>query len=297
MPETSSFGIRATTEPDQLAAMAARRRSANKHPNGQFALHDAVRRVVFTEQHGMLLARWHGVTEHYITKELQVTEAVGECPHSRLPLVIRGSDGNQYAISHQERGDTDHVGNPLWCREIAAYRLSEILHFHLVPPTGLVDLAGRIGLGRLYRAGMASGPEPSRMPQVQSEELAILDYIIGNRARGTEAYLSDSEGNLVAIDHASSFPSTHADPSDSHVISSDFVAMCFRNSLTPELLTTVLRVDPDTIRTKLADLDLPADAITGAVNRLTEIQAEGMITGAACPYPIRAHLTSVARSM
>ncbi|MCK2236844.1 phosphatidylinositol 4-kinase [Crossiella sp. S99.2] len=117
-------------------------------------------------------------------------------------------------------------------------------------------------------------------PLVQQERLAVLDYIAGNTDRHRGNYLTDRDGNLVAIDHRYSFPES---PDPDYGIRSDFTAALFQLPLSPEVLTQVRAIEPDALRAVLHRMGLSEDSVEGAAGRLVEVQAHGMINGEAWP--------------
>lgn len=199
-------------------------------------------------------------------------------------------------------------------RENAAYRVDEALGFGRVPPTTIVE-KGPYGPGSnqmwiLSSPGHAaaawsrrpkeeqdaalkawdktlSGEERAAMyeewlrpnkkyPQVQREQMAVLDYVIGNTDRHWGNYRTGRDGELVAIDHAFSFPES---PDSRYGIRSDFVREFLNKELSTEVVDSVRAVDMDRLRTALLDTGLSDKVVKGALDRLREIRTHGKITG------------------
>ncbi|WP_306362752.1 hypothetical protein [Nocardia sp. CC227C] len=79
-----------------------------------------------------------------------------------------------------------------------------------------------------------------RYPKIQREQMAVLDYVIGNTDRHWGNYRTGRDGAIVAIDHGLSFPEA---PDSRSGIRSDFVKE-FRNiALSEEMMTKVEAVD------------------------------------------------------
>ncbi|MGW5381685.1 hypothetical protein [Nocardia sp. NPDC003963] len=206
-------------------------------------------------------------------------------------------------------------------RENAAYRVDEALGFGRIPPTTVVE-KGPYGPGSnqvwiLSSPGHAlaawsrrtaadkknamkawenssSGKERDAIyadwvrpnkeyPQVQREQMAVLDYVIGNTDRHWNNYRTGRDGEIVAIDHAFSFPES---PDPRYGIRSDFVKEFRHRELGAEVLDSVRAVDLDGLRTALRDTGLSDKAVDGALDRLMEVRTHGKITGENWPGDI-----------
>lgn len=117
-------------------------------------------------------------------------------------------------------------------------------------------------------------------PRIQREQMAVLDYVIGNTDRHWNNFRTDRHGGIVAIDNTLSFPEF---PDPIYGIRSDFVTEFRGVALSPEVVDRVRAVDPEMLRAAWADAGIGDKAITGALARLQEIRDHGMITGRAWP--------------
>ncbi|MFQ6225800.1 hypothetical protein [Nocardia sp. NPDC002869] len=200
----------------------------------------------------------------------------------------------------------------LAAREVSAYRLDEALGFGRVPPTGLVN--GPFGPGSNQQWVISGWSHPARVirrlarikpgvrkirlspslveeiwetclhyPRVQRDQMAVLDYVMGNSDRHAFNFRTDRHGGIVAIDNALSFPEA---PDSRFGIRSDFVSRSLHTDLCPEVLERVRSVDPEYLRAAWTDAGLSDKAITGALARLQEIADNGAIHGTAWPGPI-----------
>lgn len=206
-------------------------------------------------------------------------------------------------------------------REVAAYRVDEALGFGRVPPTTIVE-KGPYGPGSnqiwiLSSPGRAlaawrrrpaaeqeasmtawrnssSGEERAAIyeewlrpnkeyPQVQREQMAVLDYVMANTDRHWNNYRTGRDGEIVAIDHALSFPES---PDPRYGIRSDFVREFHNKELCAEVVDSARAVDMDRLRTALLDTGLSDKAVDGALDRLMEIRTHGKITGENWPGEI-----------
>ncbi|WP_433603065.1 hypothetical protein ACQPXH_15720 [Nocardia sp. CA-135953] len=171
------------------------------------------------------------------------------------------------------------ISGTLASRESAAYRVSETLGFDRVPPTVVRNTPqGRGSVQRWITA--AKSLDHDQYPRVQQEEMAVLDYVIGNTDRHKGNYLTDVNGSIIAIDHGYSFPEF---PDRRFGIRSDFAERNVRVPLSPEIMNKVRAVDVRHFRIMLEDVGLSDIAIDGAIARLEEIRRRGMITGEAWP--------------
>ncbi|MFD6160927.1 hypothetical protein ACFWF7_03725 [Nocardia sp. NPDC060256] len=168
---------------------------------------------------------------------------------------------------------------PMGYNEVLAARIDEILDFGLVPPTGLIAGPRGTGSNQLWMESIASLPYV-RYPRSQRERMAVFDYVIGNADRHYKNFLTDPNGNLIAIDHGHSFPFT---PDPIAGIRSDFVYNFVGVNLSPEMMAKVRAVDTQHLRIALKDTGLPAASIDGVLARLAEIRTHGRITGDAWP--------------
>jgi hypothetical protein len=211
---------------------------------------------------------------------------------------MRSDDGelNIYKPIHGEYYDGRlpfvHAPGALTSREIAAYRVDELLGFGRVPPTARTD-------GVIGPDGRASGPgmiqqfvesKPARAvgdyPKVQQQQVAVLDYVIGALDRHPGNYRTverDGQLEVVAIDHGRSFPLSTR-PLEVN-IDSDFAMAQKGVRLEGDVLRGVEGVDMDRFRAALGDAGLHDNAIDGAVARLEKIRELGMIPADARVLP------------
>ncbi|MEU7769339.1 hypothetical protein AB0B25_30210 [Nocardia sp. NPDC049190] len=223
-----------------------------------------------------------------------------------LTEVVRRPEG--YYVWHPLRYGIGRGGGELAKREVAAFRVDEALGFGRVPPTAMVNGIYGPGSHQLWVFSTPSHPGVARIvqeqqlgrilskterrellrlnaqyPKVQREQMAVLDYVIGNTDRHMHNYRTGHDGEIVAIDHSLSFPEFP----DSRVgIRSDFTLEFHNVGLSEDVLRSVRAVDVDRLRTALDDLGLSRKAIDGALDRLIEVRTHGRITGEAWPGEI-----------
>jgi hypothetical protein len=167
-------------------------------------------------------------------------------------------------------------------REVAASRVDEMLGFGLVPTTTMVvDEVHGPGSLQLFADHVSSGGRVEDIPWHRRQQMAVLDYVIGNTDRVAGNYLTDPNGDPVAIDNAYSFPNGPGFP-----IWSVFVADQLGEPLVPEVLDAVRAVSPDALRTTLLAGGLGREAVDLAVARLREVQTSKGISGASWPGQI-----------
>ncbi|MBF6241553.1 hypothetical protein IU474_31410 [Nocardia otitidiscaviarum] len=200
------------------------------------------------------------------------------------PFRLTSSDGRGHyvykPISMQKHGQREGIPSTpgaLAQRETAAFRVDQLLGFGRVPPTAMID--GPYGPGSaqlwVYSRAVTARYRPSKP---QSEEMAVLDYIIGSSDRHAGNYRIGRNEGIVAIDNELSFPER---PDPWAGIRSEFVKSHQNVPLSEEVLRKVDAVDPNHLRMVLRDIGLSPQAVDGAHARLVEIQKRGMITGEA----------------
>ncbi|MEV4128145.1 hypothetical protein [Nocardia sp. NPDC049707] len=203
---------------------------------------------------------------------------------------MRSEDGelNIYKPIHGEKYDAGlpffHAPGALTSREIAAYRVDEILGFGRIPPTartsGVIGPDGRpSGPGMIQQfVESTKSRQVDAYPRVQQQQVGVLDYIIGSMDRHPGNYRTVDRGghlDIVAIDHGRSFPLAR-DPLEIE-IDSDFVAAHKGQQLESEVLDAVHNADTDRLRAALGDAGLHPNAIDGALARLEKIRELGHI--------------------
>jgi hypothetical protein len=201
-------------------------------------------------------------------------------------------------------------GGHLAYREQAAYRVDEALGFGRVPPTSITNGPHGPGSNQVWvystwsypRAAQLRLPEEDRWkretmdtlrrlndryPKIQREQMAVLDYVIGNTDRHWENYRTGRHGEIVAIDHGLWFPES---PDSRFGLRSDFVKDFHHVALSEEVMAKVNAVDLDRLRAALLDSKLNEVAVDGALARLIEIRTYGKITGQAWRGEINAYI-------
>jgi hypothetical protein len=104
----------------------------------------------------------------------------------------------------------DFPEGTLYLREVAAYRLSCLLGWGLVPPTVVRD--GPMGIGSLQLYKAPSGRDQSCDPRefwsqrtVEIERLVLFDHLANNADRKLSHCLIDAYGAIWGIDHGLCF--------------------------------------------------------------------------------------------
>lgn len=190
-----------------------------------------------------------------------------------------GTSGAYKPIGGENLGVRQGIPGPLAYNEVAAARVDEVLGFGRIPATGMFD--GPHGPGSHQQwIDVTEGLQRDNYSRIQQEQMAVLDYVIGNSDRWMGNYRTDASGNIVAIDHGYAFPAT---PDSRFGIRSDFVYNNIDVPFSPEIMSLVRAVDTRGFETMLGASGLKQNAIRGAIARLREIRSRGMITGEAWP--------------
>jgi len=124
-----------------------------------------------------------------------------------------GPNGGPFAAVYKpQRGESplwDFPAGTLYKREVAAYRLSQLLGWPFVPPTVVADGPHGVGALQVYIEHDQSSHffeqrEVSEfVPQLQ--RMAIFDYIANNADRKGGHCLLDAKGHIWGIDHGLCF--------------------------------------------------------------------------------------------
>ncbi|WP_254854220.1 phosphatidylinositol 4-kinase [Nocardia donostiensis] len=168
-------------------------------------------------------------------------------------------------------------------REIAAYRLDEILGFGRIPPTARtsgpvgpeVESAGPGTIQQFIES--PKGRRAWRYPRLQQQQVAVDDYIMGNRDRHIGNYrtvIVGGHAQVLAIDHARSFSLGNPLTVD---IRSPFVYAQRGIPFEPDVLNALKRADNDLLYAALGDAGIQEQAIDGAITRLEKLRTLGMI--------------------
>ena len=149
------------------------------------------------------------------TGDIEVLGLVPYASNYTFLARVRTTIGEVDAIYKPVRGE-----RPLWdfppgtlaAREVAAFLVSELGGFDLVPPTVLRE-QGPLGKGSLQ---LFVDHDPDRHYFVLAEErledfalLAAFDVVVNNADRKAGHVLEDRDGRLWAVDHGVTF---HEDP-------------------------------------------------------------------------------------
>lgn len=103
----------------------------------------------------------------------------------------------------------DFPDDTLYLRETAAYLLSRLLPWHLVPPTIVRD--GPHGVGSLQQYIKPVPEEPAEQRRfwsaktIEVERMVLFDFIANNADRKIGHCLRDSDGKVWGIDHGLTF--------------------------------------------------------------------------------------------
>ncbi|WP_459545767.1 WXG100-like domain-containing protein [Nocardia sp. X0981] len=183
-------------------------------------------------------------------------------------------------------------------REVAVSVLDRLLGAGLVPAARL--WSGPEGPGSLTDFVPHRPPRPVRQYSVvQRHWAAVIDYIAGHvdrngqnwatREAGTERTDSpEGAPELVLLDNTDTWPEnadsfTFDDDLDLGRIRSPFVLDAVGQDLHPVVIAGARGLEVGVLRSALELLGLEPGAVADGVSRLTEIQENGRITGAAWP--------------
>lgn len=128
---------------------------------------------------------------------------------ARMCHATRGEFAAIYKPRGGERPLWDFPDGTLYRREVAAYRLSRLLGWPLIPPTVAREGPQGIGSVQLYIAHdpashyFTQREVPDLLPQVQ--RMAVFDYVANNADRKGGHCLLDEEGRVWGIDHGLCF--------------------------------------------------------------------------------------------
>jgi hypothetical protein len=255
-------------------------RGSQDSPEARF-IHDA---SVFHLSSRQEAVGWSGPSQAEI--ELRQREPIGyevldpdNHTNKAYKIKFRGELRGMFKPEAGELPIHDNVpAGTYWQREIATFRLDEMLGFHLVPPTTnwRDDILGDGSIQQWIEEALP-GKDISRYGHDDADRMAVLDYIIANTDRHQNNYLTNRK-RPVAIDNGCTFPESATVP-----IRSDWVVSRLKRPLSASVMAQVNQVDTNALRGALRDVGLSNEAINGAVARLNEIKNYGMIIGQAWP--------------
>lgn len=126
---------------------------------------------------------------------------------------LRGPDGAEVAAVYKpRRGENplwDFPDGTLYRREVAAYRLSQLLEWTFVPPTVVRDGPQGVGSLQLFvdhdqqSHYFEQREDPELVPQLQ--RIAVFDYVANNADRKGGHCLLDPARRIWGIDHGLCF--------------------------------------------------------------------------------------------
>lgn len=122
-------------------------------------------------------------------------------------------EGNPFAAVYKpRRGESplwDFPDGTLYKREVAAYRLSQLLGWPFIPPTVVAEGPQGVGALQIYVEHDQSSHffeqrgVPELVPQLQ--RMVVFDYVVNNADRKGGHCLLDGDGRIWGIDHGLCF--------------------------------------------------------------------------------------------
>jgi len=126
-------------------------------------------------------------------------------------LATMVKDGTEVkAIYKPRQGETplwDFPDGTLYKREYAAFIVSQVLEWYLIPPTIIRD--GPFGIGSMQwfvdtTSGLRHYSQIIGNPSVL-KQVALFDYLVNNADRKAGHFLKDKDGQLWMVDHGLTF--------------------------------------------------------------------------------------------
>lgn len=213
-------------------------------------------------------------------------------------FITRDSEGALYIYkpSHQESYYSGiwhpHVDGQLAIREVAGYRIFELIGADSVPPTAMVDGPRGPGMAQLY-VPLKRSKVAANYPADQRARTALGHFLIGN-ADGHEGNFrpahdgnpeQNSEDKMIVFDLGYSFPEK-ADPlrsgngvGDEFQFFSPFIDEWAGAEFPQRLLDPIDALTADRVGSALEDLALSDSAIDLTLDRLAYIKDTRTIHG------------------
>jgi hypothetical protein len=225
---------------------------------------------------------WQQSTREQNLQNAQITGLTGIGGGGNVNEAFKATlDDGSHAVYKPASGEDTNgirqdITSDLGRREVAASRVDEMLGFGRVPTTAWTDGVPPHGPGSLQQFAEGAGPslDSNQYSRQHQQQMAVIDYINGNTDRHTANYMTAPDGSPVAIDNGFSFPDGERD-----YIRSDFVRDHLNQPLDPDIVDAVRNVDPNEMRRMLEQSGLGSNAIDLTMQRLDDIQRNGMITG------------------
>ena len=151
-----------------------------------------------------------GVLEVLRTAEMEILGLLPYASNATMLTRISSGDMQALAVYKPRRGERplwDFPSGTLCLRETAAYVVSRMLGWDLVPPTVLRE--GPAGFGALqWFIDECEDADVRELPRTHPDELrrvALFDAVINNADRKAGHLLVDTRGKLWGVDHGVTF--------------------------------------------------------------------------------------------
>lgn len=215
--------------------------------------------------------------------EIQVDGLLPYSSNYTLLTTVEYKGVQALAVYKPRRGERplwDFPRGTLYKREVAAYAVSELLGFSLVPPTVVCD--GPYGIGALQL--FIENDQESHLFSMQREgryeedirKLAAFDYLINNADRKSGHCLKGVDNRLWAIDHGICFHTEYK----LRTVLWDFVGQPFPTEVSNALYCFKTRLDQrDPAGRHIEDL------LDAAEMRALRRRLNAMITTGTYPHP------------
>ena len=235
---------------------------------------------------------------------------LGRLEYASNNTLLVDIDGVRYVYKpiSGERPLWDFPDETLALREVAAYRVSELLGWNLVPPTSLVDGAEGLGSLQLWVDAelkevdlFAPGTVPddwfsilggidetggeivlAHSPNPKLAQLALFDVIINNADRKAGHILTTEGGHILGIDHGVTF---HEEPKLRTVLWG-----WSQSAIDAQLLVDIRALGGQIADSNLAELLAPIEieALLGRIEQIlaTRTYPEPSAQWPAVPWPV-----------
>ena len=199
-----------------------------------------------------------------LAKQTKTVSTTGKLAGVSESLILLDEEGHKWIFKPKEG---EYVSSwrlqpPYTCylREVAAYKLDNVLEFKLVPPTKLLVHDERVGSAQRWLGGATFAKEVTEYFDEDIEMMGVFDFLVGQTDRHYGNFLTSKDGRPIAIDNGFSFSTAAGGDLTKSVILSPFTYLIQDRQINKKLWRELQQLSIVELQSMLADY-LEYDAI------------------------------------